>query len=127
MPAAKLDIYIEQGAHFYRKLKFTDNATPTPNPMNLTGYTYRGQIRKTIADSTIVKSFTCTVLNQSTNTGEMTMELSDEDTAAIPLKAQKTTSRVTEAMAYDLEVVYPSGDVERVLEGVANISPEVTR
>lgn len=126
MAAGKLDLYIEQGSTFFRKLKFTDNQ-PTPVEIDLTGYTYAGKIRKTIGDGTVLANFTCTVLNQLTNPGEMTVELTAAQTAALPLKAQKTATRVTEAFAYDVEVTYPSGVVERVLEGVCNVSPEVTR
>lgn len=127
MPAAKLDLYIEQGASFRRVLKFTDNASPTPNPIDLTGYSYAGKIRKTIESTPEIVNFTCTVLDQNTNPGEMKIELSSSQTAAIPLKGQKVQERVTEPFAYDIEVTYPSGFVERVLEGVVNVSPEVTR
>jgi len=127
MAAGKLDIYIEQGANFYRKLKFTDNASPTPNPIDLTGYVYTGKLRKTIDAATSIVDFTCTVLNQGTNPGEMTIQLTNVQTSAIPMKAQKVQQRVTEPFAYDIEVQYPSTYKERVLEGVANVSPEVTR
>ena len=126
MPAANLDILIEQGANFKRTLKFTDNQS-TPVPIDLTGYTYEAKLRKTIDAATPILNFTCTVLNQGTNAGEMTIELSNVQTSAIPVKAQKTQVRVVEPFAYDLEVTYPSGFKERILQGVANVSPEVTR
>lgn len=127
MAAGILDILIEQGANFKRTLKFTDNATPTPNPIDLTGFTYEAKLRKTIDATTSICSFTCTVLNQGTNPGEMTIELSNTQTSAIPMKAQKVQQRTLEPFAYDLEVTYPSGFKERVLQGIANVSPEVTR
>lgn len=127
MPAANLDILIEQGANFKRTLKFTDNASPTPNQIDLTGYVYEAKLRKTIDAATAILNFTCTVLNQVTNPGEMTMELTAVQTSSIPVKAQKTQIRVVEPFAYDLEVTYPSGFKERILQGVANVSPEVTR
>lgn len=127
MAAFKLELYIEQGANFRRKLKFSDNATPTPNAIDLTGFVFEGKLRKTIDAQASIVSFTCTVLNQITNPGEMTIELSAAQTSAIPIKAQKVQNRVTEPFAYDLEVTYPSGYKERVLEGVVNVSPEVTR
>ena len=127
MAAYNLNIYIEQGANFLRKLKFTDNASPTPNPIDLTGFVYEAKLRKTIDAQTAILNFTCTVLNQTTNPGEMTIELTASQTSSIPLKAQKVQQRVTEPFAYDLEVTYPSGFKERILQGVADVSPEVTR
>lgn len=127
MAAAKLNLYLEQGSSFYRKLRFTDNATPTPAPINLTGMTFAGKIRKNISDVAEILSFTCTILNQSTNPGEMTITLTAIETAGIVLKKQTVQQRVTEPFCYDLELTYPSGTVERILEGVVNISPEVTR
>ena len=126
MSAGKLDIYIEQGANFYRKLKFTDNQL-VPVPIDLTGFIYTGKLRKTIDAAASILDFTCTVLNQGTNPGEMTIELTNAQTSSIAMKAQKVQSRITEPFAYDIEVQYPSGYKERVLEGVANVSPEVTR
>lgn len=126
MSAANLDILIEQGANFKRTLKFTDNQ-PTPVEINLTGYIYEAKLRKTIDAAAAILNFTCTVLNQSTNPGEMVIELTAVQTSSIPVKAQKTQIRVVEPFAYDLEVTYPSGFKERILQGVANVSPEVTR
>lgn len=130
MAAAKLDIYIEQGATF--SLTVTFRAPPVPPsltgvPINLTGYTYRGKIRKRLSDTQVIVDLTCTILDQTTNTGQVTFSLTAAQTAAIALKPQKTATRVPEPFAYDIEVVYPNSTVDRVLEGVANISPEVTK
>jgi hypothetical protein len=57
----------------------------------------------------------------------MTVELTALQASSIPMKAQKLQERITEPFVYDIEVEYPSGFKERVLEGVANVSPEVTR
>jgi hypothetical protein len=126
MAAANLDILIEQGANFKRTLKFTDNQL-VPVPIDLTGYIYEAKLRKTIDAATSILNFTCIVLNQITNPGEMTMELTAVQTSSIPVKAQKVQIRTVEPFAYDLEVTYPSGFKERILQGVANVSPEVTR
>lgn len=127
MAAAVLNFNIEQGSTFFRTLTFTDNATPTPNLINLTGYTYAGKLRKTATSETVVAVITCTVLDQGTNLGKMTIQMSPTVTAAIPIKCQSKNPRTTQDFAYDIEVTYPSGKVERVLQGVFNVSPEATR
>jgi hypothetical protein len=127
MAAAVLNFNIEQGSTFFRKLTFKDTAMPTPNLINLTGNSYAGKLRKTATSETVVAIITCTVLDQGTNEGEMTIEMSPTVTAAIPIRCQAKNPRTTQDFAYDIEVTYPSGKVERILQGVFNVSPEATR
>jgi hypothetical protein len=127
MAAGKLDLFIEQGSDFLRKLIFQDNAVPTPNPENLTGQTFRGQIRKSISDPTIVVAFTFNILDQVTNKGKVEFSLTNAQTSSIALKAQNVVSREPQEFAYDIERVFTDSRVERVLEGIVFVSPEVTR
>lgn len=127
MAAGKLDFYIEQGSDFLRKLIFQDNAVPTPNKENLTGQTFRGQIRRSISDATIVVSFSFSILDQVTNTGEVEVRLTSSQTSSISLKPQTSAQREPQEFAYDIERVFTDGRVERVLEGLVLVSPEVTR
>jgi hypothetical protein len=125
MAAISYDLYIEQGATFYKKLTFKDS---TGALIDLTSFTFRGQIRKTISNATKVLDFTCTVLDQVTNKGELDMSLTATQTSEIALDAQDSPTRIPQDFCYDLEKVdNVSGFVERVLEGVCSISPEVTR
>lgn len=123
MAAAKLDIYIEQGSTFKRTLKFkmADGVTP----LDISGNTFRGQIRQGISDAAIVASFTCTITNGPG--GEVDITLTAAQTSAIELKPQKSPYREPQDFSYDVERVLPDTTVERVLEGLAKISPEVTR
>ena len=124
MPAATLDLFMEQGASFKRTLIFKDSQV-VPVEIDLTGNVYKAEIRKTISGD-LVAEFVCTVLDQVTNKGEMTMYLSDEQTEAIVMKPQNTQTRALEKFTYDMEVEYPSGDKDRVIQGVISISPGVT-
>lgn len=124
MAAAKQQIYIEQGSSYYTKLIFRDDANAL---IDLTGQTFRAKLKRFLSDSTELLSFTCVVLDQGTNQGEVEITLTAAQTAAIPVKAQKTAERVPEEFCYDIEQVMPSGIVNRVLEGVALVSPEVTK
>ena len=55
MAAAKLDIYIEQGATFTLGLVWKDANT---DPIDLTGYTARMQLRSNVAEETPLMSIT---------------------------------------------------------------------
>lgn len=122
MAAAKLNILVEQGADFERKLTFRDSLNAL---IDLTGNTFEGQIRKKANDPIIVASFTCVVLNQVTNKGEMKISLTNVQTSAIAITVQKFAERKLEKYAYDLERNI-GGIKSRILEGIAEISPEVT-
>lgn len=111
MGAARYLIRIEQGATWKPVLTLRDT--------NLTGYTARMQIRPDI-DSNVV------LLELSTANGKISIDgpagqikpaLTDVETAAITW-----TSGV-----YDLELIAPGGDVQRLLKGPVEVDPEVTR
>lgn len=123
MAAAELDIYIEQGSRFFRTYKFSIGGVA----VDLTGFTFRGQIRSTQNSATIIASFVFTILNQGTNPGEVTCSLSDTVTAAIAVPTSTTACRKSAKYIYDMEYVDTLGDVKRFFQGIAEVSPEVTR
>jgi len=123
MSAATLDILIEEGASFSRTLIFKDANAAL---VDLTGQTFTGKIKKNVTDTDAVATFTCTVLNQVTNKGEVTIELTAAQTAAIDVQPQTVQARTIEKFCYDLQRTLVSGAIERVLQGVVNVSPSVT-
>lgn len=93
--------------------------------VDLTGITGRGMLRAKFTDAAPVATFTVTPAVDSEGT-YFDCVLSDVVTAAIPL----TTSgpdRLKTRFAYDIEAVLASGSVIRVLEGIAEVSPEATK
>lgn len=115
--AAVYNITIDQGATFSLDLQINDDAG---DPIDLTTWTFRGQMRKTFNDSTIIESFTFTKANQGTDPGKVTVSLTDTETSAIAATAA-TTSYV-----YDIETVVGSV-VRRIMQGKVYLSAEVTR
>ena len=113
---------IEQGATFMADIKIVD---ADDNPVDLTGTTFRGQVRKTASSDKIygVFSFTPTNLAQ----GMFTVILSAAETSALPCHSSPTAIRTITSFAYDIEAKYSDGSVERLLSGMLNVSPEVTR
>jgi len=122
--AASLDLTIEQGTTFKRVLTIKDDLDAL---IDLTGETFRGQIRKTPSSTTIVATFTCTLRNQVTNKGEVEILISAADTALIPLASQSKPLIVAENFVYNIERVKADLTVSRILEGIAIVSPEVTK
>lgn len=83
-------------------------------PINITGRTYRAQIRSSQDSTTIKASFTCTVTSGAN--GQVTCTLSATDSATLPV-----------GIAYwDLEET-ASGVVSTILAGNVTVLADVTR
>jgi hypothetical protein len=126
MAAGNYDILIEQGATFEITLTLKDvNAVP----INLTGLTFRGKIRKAFTDVAAVANFTFAVQDQTSpsTVGKVIVSLSATTTAALETSAKGTVRTLT-TMVYDIESENPlTGFVTRWLQGQAMVSPEVTK
>ena len=109
--AALSNIYIDQGADFSTVISLTDSNS---DALNLTGYSALAQIRKTHGSSTIAATFGTTL---TTNTGQVTLTLTDTVTAAMG----------SGRYVYDVLLTDGSGDKTRVLEGQAILTPGVSR
>lgn len=115
------DIRIKQGATFEAGITIDENGSP----VDITGWTFRGQIRPTYSSSTLTVSFTIAITDALN--GEALMSLTATQTALIPVNpATGYRKRVTN-FAYDVEAVKPDGTVYRIAEGAAEVSPEVTK
>jgi len=106
------NLSIDQGSDF-QSVIYVETAEGTV--ANISGYTARGQIRKTYG-STTAYSFTAVISNPSA--GQIT----------ITLDAATTSSLKYGRYVYDVEVInQSSGEVTRVIEGQVDVSPRVTR
>ncbi len=114
--AGTLHLTIEQGATFNPVMTWKDQAG---NPIDLTGYTARMQIRATVDDSTVIHEL-------STTNGELVLGgVAGTITFGIP--ATTTASFTFQEAVYDLELTALDGTVTRLLKGSVYLSPEVTR
>lgn len=110
--AAKANIVIDQGADFSTTITVTD---ASGSVINLTGYTARGQIRKHYTSTTAVNlSFT---FGSPRTEGKLTLSLSNVQTA----------NMAAGRYVYDVEIISASNVISRLVEGIATITPEVTR
>jgi hypothetical protein len=118
------DITVYQGSTFKMMLTIKD---PLDAPIDLTGYIFSGQIRKTYSSSVIEASFEFEVQTQSGATlGQVLCTITAEETAGINVSDACGQSRKITKMVYDIESQVGT-EVTRWLQGVANISPEVTK
>ena len=120
MPATTYDIIIEQGATFALHLRYRTSAGAL---IDLTGYTARMQVRESFDSSTAMLSFTSAPgggITLGGALGTIDIEATDEATAAIAVRQQVWA-------VYDIELVPPDGRAIRLMQGQAEIRPEVTR
>ena len=115
MSAGLYSFKLEQGATFYRKLKWTDAAG---NPKDLTGFTAKMQIR-TIVTSPIV------LVELSTSNGRITIT---PETGTIELYMDDATTQALsfDTAVYSLELTSPANFVTRLIEGYITFSLAVT-
>lgn len=112
MAAGKYDIVIDQGSDFAIEVQIQQNSAN----VNLSTHSARAQLRPTPTSSTKTADFTCSITNASQ--GKIKMSLSNSVTANIS----------NGKYYYDLELVNSSdSSVTRLIEGVARVTPEVTR
>ena len=110
--ASTYNLAIDQGTDFTVTIVANDS---TGTARNLTGYTGNAQLRRSYASTTNV-DFTVNI--SSPSTGEVTLTLANAKTANLKYGRY----------VYDLELTKTSDStVERVLEGVVTVYPQVTR
>lgn len=105
------NLFIDQGTDFSVTVDVTDT---DGSVLDLDGYTASAQIRKTYTSSSVSATFGTSI---SANAGQVTLTLSDTVTAGL------SAGRYV----YDLNIESSGGQVTRVVEGQAIVTPGVTR
>jgi hypothetical protein len=126
MAAANYNITIEQGSDFVKILQINDS---NDDPINITGYSFESFIKLSTGETAPVAEFTFTILNQTTNTGQVRWFMSNAITTTIPTTPVLSTAdgRPSTKYIYDVNMTNDQSIVERILQGKANVSPEVTK
>jgi len=106
------DITIDQGSTFSKTLTLKDDSNAV---IAITNDTFRGQVRKHHSSTDIQATFTFAITDGPN--GVVTWSLTPTQTAAMS----------TGKFVYDVEWVKADTTVVRLLEGVADCTPEVTR
>ena len=105
------NLEINQGASFNLSLTARDENS---NLLNLTSYSGRAKLKNRYSDTGSLVDFTTSI--DVPTSGVLSISLTAAQTAALP---------ITKAI-YDVEIYNISGTVMRLLNGHAEISPEVT-
>lgn len=121
MIAGEYNILCEQGTTFSRIFTIEE-----PDPldesiyvaMDLSGYTARMHVRRTIESSDYIISLT-------TENGRISID-GPEGQITLTLSAQETTS-LSSSGVYDLEIIDSTGIVSRPIKGKFTLDREVTR
>ena len=131
MIAGVYNLTIEQGSTFGRLIAIeqpdlvTDPTGQTFENFDLSGFTARMDIRRTIDTATPMITLTTengriainpSIVGDATRNNEISLSITAADTATI------TTSGV-----YDLEIISAGGTVSKVIRGDVTLIPEVTR
>jgi hypothetical protein len=112
MPAAYTNLYLEKGTTFNTTITLDD---VYGDSYNLTGYTANSQIRKSYYSSNATATFT-TSINAANGTISLSLTSATTSNIAPGRYVYDTTIRQT-----------GSGEVTRILEGIVDVSPSVTR
>ena len=128
MAAGKYSFVIEQGSTLNFEIQYKDSNS---NPIDLTGYSGKMQIKSDYADNSPITYITLssslatdgTGLNFSGSNG--TTPLSS-GSIGIVISAESSSLFTFNTAKYDLELTYGS-TVTRILEGNIKLSKEVTR
>ena len=112
--AGKYDTVIDQGANWKLTITWRDSADAL---VNLTGYSARAEVRSA-SDSSLL-------LAASTVAGTITLG-GAAGTIAINVPAATTGALTAQTAKWDLELTSGSGEITRLLKGLAVIDPQVT-
>ncbi|MEU8378284.1 hypothetical protein [Streptosporangium sp. NPDC048865] len=119
MAAGIFDLDVEQGSDCTWVLELTSKP-PDPQPLVLTGYSARAQIRPNRGRDTAV------LHEMTTSNGRLTID-GPAGTITIHIAGADSTPWVWSEGVYDLELVSPDGAPMRLLKGAVRVDPEVTR
>jgi len=111
MPDAYANLYLEQGTTFATTIEIDD---VYGSNYDLTGFSAASQIRKSYYSSNPTATFSTAI---NANTGSITLSLTAAQTANI----------AAGRYVYDTTITNVNQDVTRILEGIIDVSPRVTR
>jgi hypothetical protein len=127
MPAGRYNFLIEQGATFQIELQYKDSNN---NPINLTGYSGRLQIRQTLPSTVVLLCLSSSLKPDGTGinfSGSNGTTPPSSGSIGIYISAVSSSLLNFDQAVYDLEIENSGGFVTRLIEGNVQLSKEVTR
>lgn len=115
-PPVYSSLEIRQGMTDRYRWPISDPATGTP--LDISGWSARGQVRKWPGADTVLHEWSTTAGNLTLGVdGYLTITVSPAESSAWDWSEGR----------YDIELTKPDGDVIRVAAGPVMVSPEITR
>ena len=111
MPAAYSNLYLEQGSTFNTTITLDD---VYGDNYNLVGYTANSQMRKSYYSSNATATFTASISVANA-------------TISLALSSAVTSNIAPGRYVYDTIITDTNNNVTRILEGIVDVSPRVTR
>lgn len=129
MQTRNIGIVLNQGSDFNLIISIFG---PGQVPTNLTGYSFLGQIRQS-TDPTVmtpVAEFVFTILDQTNpeTLGQVKWSLSSTAIDAIitSIANPLTNNRLTTPFIYDVKMLDTLDNASRIIQGIAEVSPQAT-
>lgn len=129
MKTLNLGMIIDQGTDFSIVIGVFQPSALGPLPVDLTGYSFLGQIKENSnADALVVAEFNFVISNQTTNKGQVVMSLTNEITSLIPttIVSGEQQSRLRTPYVFDVKMKNTNSKITRPLQGIIEMSPQVT-
>lgn len=111
--AAYVELYMDQGATFNNTINITDDITNSP--VDLSGYIIFSQMKRSYYSANATANITCTIVNEET--GEVSMSLSADETAAIK----------PGRYLFDVTTIDTFNVTNRILEGIITVTPGISK
>jgi hypothetical protein len=112
MSSAYTDLYIDAGADFSTTF---DLVADDGTPINIQGYSFRSQIRKSYYSANATANLTITTVDASNGN------------TIISIDAANTANIFPGRYVYDIKMIDTSNTTTRILEGIATITPQATQ
>jgi uncharacterized protein YcfL len=122
MAAGTANLTVEQGATYSATIT-VNNANGSP--YDLTGCSVASQIRQTYSSEQVLVTPTVTIANAEA--GQISFVLSASQTASLKVKPADGPEKRTTSYVYDILVTLADSTKLRLIEGLIEVSPGVTR
>ena len=112
MPAGYQELFIEQGSNYSTSITLDD---VDGTPYNLTDYLAKSQIKKSYYSANATAEFVTSI------------DVPENGTISLSLDSGETANIAAGRYVYDLIIKSSGNTVTRVLEGIVNVIPQVTK
>lgn len=126
MKTLNLGVRMNQGDDFNVVIGINGDS----GPIDITGYEFLGEMKaNTDPNSSVIAEFSFTILNQVSNRGQVQWSLTAAATKALTASVSdaERRERLETNYVFDVKMKDTSGKINRIIQGIIYLSPEVTQ